>query len=95
MVRYAHNRAPLAQVVEQLTLNQRVRGSSPWRRTNCAWSSRSSSSCGARSRSAFGVVQLEIAVINAVRRRGQQEKFRRRGHMGDPLCRGHLPAGPK
>gem|GEM_PF-3336422 len=25
--------APLAQVVEQLTLNQRVRGSSPWRCT--------------------------------------------------------------
>jgi hypothetical protein len=26
--------APLAQLAEQLTLNQRVRGSSPWRRTN-------------------------------------------------------------
>jgi hypothetical protein len=26
-------RAPLAQLAEQLTLNQRVRGSSPWRRT--------------------------------------------------------------
>jgi hypothetical protein len=25
--------APLAQLAEQLTLNQRVRGSSPWRRT--------------------------------------------------------------
>jgi hypothetical protein len=26
-------KAPLAQLAEQLTLNQRVRGSSPWRRT--------------------------------------------------------------
>jgi hypothetical protein len=26
--------APLAQLAEQLTLNQRVRGSSPWRRTD-------------------------------------------------------------
>src|SRR5882724_9275113 len=26
-------RAPLAQLAEQLALNQRVRGSSPWRRT--------------------------------------------------------------
>ena len=25
---------PLAQLAEQLTLNQRVRGSSPWRLTN-------------------------------------------------------------
>ena len=32
--------APLAQLVEQLTLNQRVLGSSPWRCTNTArWSS--------------------------------------------------------
>ena len=28
--------APLAQLAEQLTLNQRVRGSSPWRRTTHA-----------------------------------------------------------
>ena len=27
--------APLAQLAEQLTLNQRVRGSSPWRRSPC------------------------------------------------------------
>ena len=27
------NRAPLAQLAEQRTLNPRVRGSSPWRRT--------------------------------------------------------------
>jgi hypothetical protein len=30
---YARRRAPLAQLAEQLALNQRVRGSSPWRRT--------------------------------------------------------------
>jgi hypothetical protein len=31
--RWAVSLAPLAQLAEQLTLNQRVRGSSPWRRT--------------------------------------------------------------
>jgi hypothetical protein len=32
-LRVEHCKAPLAQLAEQLTLNQRVRGSSPWRRT--------------------------------------------------------------
>ena len=30
----AHERGPLAQLAEQLTLNQQVRGSSPWRLTS-------------------------------------------------------------
>ena len=36
--------APLAQLVEHLTLNQGVQGSSPWRctRENCFWRLRSS-----------------------------------------------------
>ena len=36
--------APLAQLVEHLTLNQGVQGSSPWRctRENCFWRHRSS-----------------------------------------------------
>ena len=34
-LRYSYfSRAPLAQLAEQLTLNQRVQGSSPWRCTN-------------------------------------------------------------
>ena len=40
---YTEN-APLAQLVEHLTLNQGVQGSSPWRctRENCFWRLRSS-----------------------------------------------------
>src|SRR6202012_4952847 len=34
----SRHQAPLAQLAEQQTLNLRVRGSSPWRRTMMAWS---------------------------------------------------------
>ena len=39
-----HRNAPLAQLVEHLTLNQGVQGSSPWRCTqeDCFWRLRSS-----------------------------------------------------